>query len=141
MIRVKIVKKNKNKQKENEDSEMVAKIVIVDAENRVLMLVRSDFHNKYPGELDLPGGHIKKNENILKGLLREVKEETGLVVDNPIFYKQSERKYFYYTKYNSQPIKLSNEHKDFMFLDEKDLKSSDKFQKIALEVIGILKNG
>ena len=77
MIKVKIKK----------DSDIVAKIVLIDKENKILFLKRSDFHKKHPGELDLPGGHLKEDESLSKGLAREVKEETGLDIKNPIYFK------------------------------------------------------
>lgn len=123
-----------------EDSDVVAKIVIIDNENRVLMLTRSDYHKKYAGELDLPGGHLKENEPLNKGLKREVKEETNLDIDKAVFYKTVKNKHYFYTKYDSQPIKLSNEHVDYAFYEKKDLDPDSKFQKIAIEVLEKIKN-
>lgn len=123
-----------------EDSDVVAKIVIIDSENRVLMLTRSDYHKKYAGELDLPGGHLKENEPLNKGLKREVKEETNLDIDKAVFYKTVKNKHYFYTKYDSQPIKLSNEHVDYAFYEKKDLDPDSKFQKIAIEVLEKIKN-
>ena len=136
-MKIKIVKAMDKKQ---EDSDIVAKIVIVDNENRVLMLTRSDYHKKYAGELDLPGGHTKHNEPLNKGLKREVKEETNLDIDKVVFYKTVKNKHYFYTKYDSQPIKLSNEHVDYAFYAKKDLDPSNKFQKIAIEVLEKIKN-
>jgi 8-oxo-dGTP pyrophosphatase MutT (NUDIX family) len=137
MIKIKIVKSINEKQK---DSDVVAKIVIIDNENRVLMLTRSDYHKKYAGELDLPGGHIKKNEPLNKGLKREVEEETGLIINGAVFFKTIKNKHFYYTRYDSQPIKLSDEHTDYAFYEKKQLDSSQKFQKIAIDVLEKIKN-
>ena len=137
MIKIKIVKSMNNKQ---EDSDVVAKIVIIDSENRVLMLTRSDYHKKYAGELDLPGGHLKENEPLNKGLKREVKEETNLDIDKAVFYKTVKNKHYFYTKYDSQPIKLSSEHVDYAFYEKKDLDPDSKFQKIAIEVLEKIKN-
>ena len=46
-----------------DDSKKVAKVIIVDDDNRVLFLKRSDYMDKFAGEWDLPGGHIKVGEN------------------------------------------------------------------------------
>ena len=54
MIKVKIVP---------EDTQKVAKVIIVD-DDRVLMLKRSNYVEKYAGEWDLPGGHIQVGEEV-----------------------------------------------------------------------------
>ncbi len=128
---------NKTKDK---DIDSVAKIVIVDIKNRVLMLTRSSYHKKYAGELDLPGGHLKKDESVTKGLEREVREETGLNIKNPIFYKTIKNKHYYYIKYDSQPIKLSKEHTDYKFYGKKSLNPDNKFEKIAIDILEMIKN-
>jgi 8-oxo-dGTP pyrophosphatase MutT (NUDIX family) len=130
MIRVKIEK----------DSDAVAKIVIVDNKNRVLLLKRSNYHKKFAGELDLPGGHLKMNEPLLKGLQREVQEETGLEINNATLYKQKKNKSYFYANYDSQPIKLSREHTDYAFYSKDQLDTSKKFEKIAYEVLEMLEN-
>lgn len=58
-----------------------AKVVIFDANNRALMLRRSDTHPRTPLRMDLPGGVIKDDETFEEGVCREVKEETGLDID------------------------------------------------------------
>ena len=54
MIGIKIVKN---------DISTVAKAVIIDSKDRVLLLKRSDYLKKFAGEWDLPGGHLKQDEN------------------------------------------------------------------------------
>ena len=130
MIKVKIKK----------DSDIVAKIVLIDKENKILFLKRSDFHKKHPGELDLPGGHLKEDESLSKGLAREVKEETGLDIKNPIYFKKVGNKHFYYGKCTSKDIKLSKEHSDHGFYDKSELDPSKKFEKIAIEVMEKIEN-
>ena len=117
------------------DSTGVAKIVIVDESKRVLMLRRSPNLKKHAGEWDLPGGHLKKNEGLSQGLAREVKEETNLDLEKSVFYKKIENINFFWGKYNSQPVILSDEHVDYAFFEGRNLKEGDKFQKIAFEVL------
>ena len=124
----------------NKDSGVVAKIIIIDNKNRVLFLTRSKYHEKYAGELDLPGGHLQEGESIGKGLEREVMEETGLKVKNVAFYKTIGNKHFFHTKYDFQPIKLSQEHTDYAFYSKEKLNSSKKFEKMAMEVLEMLDN-
>lgn len=137
MITLRITKKMKDNDK---DSGVVVKIVIIDSEKRVLMLTRAPHHKKYPGELDLPGGHIKENENLNKGLEREVKEETGLDILHPAFFKTIENKHFYHARYDSQPIKISDEHADYRFYKKEELDANKDFEKIAIEVLEMIEN-
>jgi len=125
MIKVKISK----------DSKFVAKIVLYDDKKRVLMLKRSENHNKYPGEYDLPGGHVHIGEPILTGLAREVEEETGIRIKKAKFYKKQENKYFFYAKYKKQKINLSKEHTEFAFISKNKLNKSKKFENIAIKII------
>ena len=37
----------------------------------------------WPG-LTFPGGHVERNENFNDSVIREVKEETGLTIKNPV---------------------------------------------------------
>ena len=128
MIRVKIVPN---------DSKQVAKIVIIDGDDRVLMLKRSSYVEKYAGDWDLPGGHIQVGEDLETGLKREVKEETDLSISNVSFISKLDNLHFYFCDYNQKPIKLSHEHTGFRFFSKKNLDPSKKFEKIALKALEI----
>ena len=130
MVRVKIVSK---------DCKQVTKVVIIDNDNRVLMLKRSDYMDKYAGEWDLPGGHIKVGESLEIGLKREIKEETDLTIENVTFIEKMDNLYFYFCAYNQKPIKLSDEHTGFRFFSKQNLDPSKKFEKIALKALEIKK--
>ncbi len=126
MIRVKIVPN---------DTKTVAKVVFINEEDQVLMLKRSDYVDKFAGEWDLPGGHLKQDESLLDGLRREVEEETGLIVESPKMIEKQANLHFFYAKYPSRPIKLSHEHTGFKFFHKKDLNKEEKFQKVALKAL------
>ena len=128
MIRVKIVPN---------DSKQVAKVVIIDDDNRVLMLKRSDYMDKFAGDWDLPGGHIQVGEDLEVGLKREVKEETDLTIDDIHFVGKLDNLHFYFCTYNQKPIKLSNEHTGFRFFSKQKLNPSKKFDKVALKALEI----
>jgi len=122
----------------SDDVSTVAKIILVDEEDRALFLKRSTKNKKYPGEWDLPGGHLKRNESLLDGLAREVLEETNLTVRDPIFVTKIGKTHFFKAKYDSQPIKLSKEHTAYTFLSKKSLKiknKRNKYRKIVLMVL------
>lgn len=111
--------------KESKDIEYIAKIVLF-VGNKVLFLI-SD-HKPYEDNLDLAGGHLQSGEDLISGLRREVKEETGLDIENPIKIGQEDDIVFYYGDISSQKlknIKLSDEHSDFKLLTSKEVQEGE----------------
>lgn len=47
-------------------------------------VVVQDKTNKAWGGITFPGGHIEKQESFVDSVIREVKEETGLIIKKPI---------------------------------------------------------
>lgn len=47
------------------------------------ILVQDRLKPDWPG-LNLPGGHVKKDESAEASVIREIKEETGLDIKNPL---------------------------------------------------------
>jgi len=126
MIRVRIVPN---------DIKTVAKVILIDDDDKVLFLKRSDYMEKFAGDWDLPGGHLKQNESLFDGLSREVKEETGLIVKNPKLVEIQANLHFFCAKYNADPIKISHEHTEFKFFEKNELNEKEKFQKVALKAL------
>ena len=83
---------------EDMDTEQVRKAVLINDEDKVLILRSSDKNEKHAGEWDLPGGHIHEGEGDIDGLKREVKEETALDIANPEMILHDGRKKFYKTR-------------------------------------------
>lgn len=52
--------------------------VVVDSDNKILLLRRPDDEEFHPGKWNLPGGAKEDGETFLNGALRELKEETGI---------------------------------------------------------------
>lgn len=102
---------------------IVAKAVIIDEQNRVLLLRRSPADERRPGEQDFPGGGIEPGEEFTAGVAREIFEEAGLTVDIKnlqLFYSATEAhanrsvtRLLFWTKVNHPSIKLSHEHDDY----------------------------
>lgn len=59
----------------------VAKAIVLSTDNQILILKRSSTHPTMAGYLDLPGGIINPGEEPGQALIREILEETKLVVD------------------------------------------------------------
>ncbi len=119
---------------ESKDSKIVAKIVLIDEDNKVLFLKRTNYVKKYAGKWDLPGGHVHENEAVIDGLRREVKEETGLDIKNVEKIKDvGNHKYFKATLPKGE-VKLSSEHSESKMRDVKNIKNPNKYEKIVQEI-------
>ncbi len=118
------------------DSREVVKAVIITKDNKVLILQRSAYVEKYADEWDLPGGHLKEVEPVEIGLDREVREETGLNISNLEHEKLMtvDNMHYYVIKYNKNndeiDVNISDEHIDHAFISREELDNfniSDKF--------------
>jgi len=67
---------------EEDDTEEVAKVIIVSPEKEILLLKRAKHMKRNPNKWDLPGGHRKQNEKIEDAARREVKEELGIDIED-----------------------------------------------------------
>ncbi len=118
---------NNNLEKEvqniKKDFSLAQKIVLLNEENKILML-KSSKEDLW----DLPGGHFNKDdESQIESLKREIAEEIGNSVDFEILEEVSvglrkwkgeftNVKIAYLAKYNLGKIKLSEEHSDFKWM-------------------------
>jgi 8-oxo-dGTP pyrophosphatase MutT (NUDIX family) len=112
------------------DSSKIAKVIIFDQDFNILIL-ETDNNPQFEGQWDLPGGHIMINENIIDGLIREVWEETGLIVINPEELYKKGTTTFFTAELPKGDIKLSSEHKNHKLVSLENLddyKISDKFR-------------
>ena len=100
---------------EAKDSKNVSKAVII-KEDGALLLLRSA-GEKYPNKWDLPGGHIHIGEDPKDGLIREVREETGITLSEPIekLYEEDNIT-FYKAQMPDQKVTLSHENDDHKFV-------------------------
>lgn len=116
-IKVKMGDSSRNEQ----DSPFVCKGFIVDDEGKVLLLKRGMTAPSFPGKWDLPGGHIHNGESKEKGLAREIAEETGLSINNPVAYDYGSipNQFFFVIENWNGDVKLSFEHDDFAWVDLK----------------------
>ena len=106
-----------------------AKIIILDSKNNVLVLRRSHSHPFDPLAPDLPGGTIGPDEDFALGALRELREETGIVLnvaDLTLIHDKKRpvhHRVLFVAKYPmSYPgIKISWEHSSFEWVPLHDL--------------------
>ena len=93
---------------------------------------------KHAGEWDLPGGHIIEGEDMEDGLLREVWEETGLRIKDPVKLHSNGNDTYYKAELPDSEVKLSDEHTEYELftLDEiEELKFPNKYAKAVEETL------
>ena len=105
---------------EAKDSDKVSKAVIT-KEDGALLLLRSA-GQKFPHKWDLPGGHIHVGEDPKDGLIREVREETGITLIEPIekLYEEDNIT-FYKAQMPDEKVTLSHEHDDHKFVTKENI--------------------
>ena len=91
------------------------------------ILVQDRLKKDWPG-VTFPGGHVEYTESFMQSVIREVKEETGLDIENPVlcgvkqFQGTDDARYvimFYKTNKFSGELKSSNEGEVFWIPREK----------------------
>ena len=115
-------------------------ICLIYKDDEILVIDRKK--KDWPG-LTFPGGHVEKDEDFNTSVIREVKEETGLKIKNPILCgieefktKQEDRYLMLYYKTNKFSGKLkSSKEGEVFWINRKDL---DKY-KLSLDLKRILK--
>ncbi len=113
------------------------KAILKDKKGRILMMEKSG-----KGHWDLPGGKLDEGEDMLKGIEREIQEETHLDKVNvgQIIYAgrrsfdedgKPERVMIFYaceTDQKLEKIKLSDEHSDWRMMSADDIKHEKKYE-------------
>jgi molecular chaperone GrpE len=108
---------------------MTIKAVVVNEDNKVLVLKRSKKEDFHSGKYDLPGGHLEKGETIEECLKREVLDETGLSIevgdilsvreypkDHEMFDKIRSLRFLATTDKEEDDVELSDEHEKYEWL-------------------------
>lgn len=63
-----------------EKIELTTAVLVKDPDGRILLEDRQN--TDWPG-LFFPGGHVEPGESVVQGAIREIREETGLTIENP----------------------------------------------------------
>jgi len=124
-----------------ENKKVVQKIVlggVIIKKNKILILQRNKDEDVYPGMWELPSGKREPLEPSNESLIREVKEETGLLVkpvmpvsvfdyriEKPDEIRDSTQINFLVEIIGDETIKISSEHQNFAWVDEKSISKYD----------------
>lgn len=121
-------------------SRVVAKALLFDQNDRLLLIRRSETDSRRPLEWDVPGGQVDDSEDFIAAAARETKEETGIDVkvdDMGLVYTTCDfvpdhgniNWLFFMGKVDNKPAKLSSEHVDFAWMTLDDAISALEYPR------------
>jgi 8-oxo-dGTP diphosphatase len=128
----------------------VAAVIEHKGSGNVLILKKTDDSEFAPGIWEISTGLLKQFETPEAGLIREVKEETGLSVEivKPLrsFHAYRGQKtaeaemvgFTYWCKTNSKRIKISREHSDYRWIEPKKAKEFLKHKGMLEDMAAFL---
>ena len=121
--------------------------------DKILILKRGKYETVLPSYWELPSGKKHLSESVEGCLIREVQEETGLIVQpiSPIFvfeYQVSNNKKvidyiqinYYCVVKGKHNVVISNEHEDYAWINENELnryKISKETKSVIMKVFEI----
>ena len=129
----------------------IARVVLIAPEARVLLLKRSKAE-ELPGYFEIPGGEVEHHEDLITALIREVKEETGIVLNaqpnfvsyfdfvssrptETIFYREF---IFAINVASVCSVSISSEHESALWVTEAELSKLQMFDDVRTAVISSL---
>lgn len=127
----------------------VAKLVLIDPDDRCLLMHRSN-HPTFGIDPDLPGGTLEDDEKPLDTMLREVREETGVIINkNDVREIYSGTRYsmcgthysLFVARVKSRPeITMSWEHSSYEWLKlddfiQKSSNANDTYMHMVADVL------
>ena len=127
----------------------VSKLLMIDQDDKYLIMYRSD-HPTFGGDPDLPGGTHEDGETILETMVREVEEESGVLVDGENaeliysgtdFSKNGTQYTLYVERLKARPeIVISWEHSSYEWISrdefiEKVKDTKDSFMKMVYSTL------
>lgn len=111
--------------KMSEEAQEYGDLILLNSNNEMLVLKRTDEDELEPGKFSLPGGKIEPGEDVKTGALRELAEETGIIIQDAIEVEAVENEdgttsHYFTAKTQDEPL-LSSEHTAFKWLKAGDI--------------------
>jgi mutator protein MutT len=102
-------------------------VIILDSQDRVLLLRRTPGNYWAAGQWGFPGGKLEPGESAKEAAIRETKEESNLVVTNLVDIKLKLDKPLgmFYTRSYSGNIKIDFEHTAWEWVSRDQIESYD----------------
>lgn len=106
----------------------VAAAIVVNTQNKILIMKRSNNKKIHPNLWGLPAGGVKTNEKLKQAIKREIVEETSLKVEIlkkgptinvPVKYGE-DKITFFLAKSGRSSVKLNDEHSEYKWVTIKD---------------------
>ena len=107
------------------DTNQVGLVIVLDSQEKALILKRSEEVGYGAERWSIPGGHIQEGETHEEGARRETKEETNLEVSNLDHIKSVGRLHYYVAHGFEGKLKINFEHTDSVWVTHEDLDKYD----------------
>jgi len=114
---------------------IVAIVGIVEKNGKVLLLKRAPHEIAFPNQYTLPGGKLERGSNVTETLKREMEEEAGIKIGDPIIYICDRTfvrpddihvvSFTYRCPYLSGEVKISKDFTDYIWAAKEDLGKLD----------------
>lgn len=113
---------------------VATKAVIINKSGKILTIRRSATDPHRPLTWDLPGGEVEVGEELEDSLRREIKEETGMEVDEPklhgVIGRFNQRQEYWVTiayviKSKTDEVVLSSEHDEYRWVTKEEFLGSN----------------
>lgn len=118
-------------------------VVVVDAVDRVLLLLRPKWIKWGAGQWAFPGGKLEAGETREQAAVRETKEETQLNVRSlkEVKIPLDKALTMFYTRDYTGVVKIDWEHDDFVWLTRDEIESYDLAPQVLEAYDWVLQNG
>ncbi len=78
----KVIDRHSDEKLKEGEYHLVVEAIIINSKGEILLSKRSKFKNKYPNMWECTGGSCIKGENSLQAILRELREELGIIFND-----------------------------------------------------------